>query len=187
MITAKVSCTKKRPNTEQYSSDAFSATLEVELPDAAFLNGNGELRESLNRLFKEVEAQVNHQINGNGKNHGTDEKPSRGLREARETPVDDGGARNRVSGDGQRLEPPQGGSNGGRARAPRNGGNGSQDTGDVASNKQINYLIGLATREAKMTLPELRAYVQRQVRKDDIYSLSKAEASAIIDTLKNGG
>jgi hypothetical protein len=151
MITAKVSVTKKRPSQEQYSSDAFSATLEVELPDAAFLNGNGELREALSKLFKEVDAQVNDQINGkNG--HSGEKVPvePKGTRKARKTPRK------------------------------------SSDNGETATNRQVQYLIGLAQREAKMSLPELRAYCKREVKKDDIYALTKAEASAIIDTLKNG-
>jgi hypothetical protein len=187
MITAKVSVTKKRPSTEQYSSDSFSATLEVELPDAAFINGNSDLREALSKLFKEVDAQVDDQINGkNGKNtpHIDENTPAR--------PQEPNSPAERT-GDTSRT--PEGASEASQRRRPKgprssNGkGSGTGGNGNVelATNKQVNFMIGLAQREAKMSLPELRAFCKREVKKDDIYSLSKNEASAVIDLLKNGG
>ena len=205
MIKATVSITKKKPGAEEYSSDMFHAGIEVELPDSVFTSGNGDLREAMSRLFREVRSEVDSQINGNGTTH---ETPPRGAQEACEVPAKAGDAPvspNRAME--QRLAPSGGGSNGhsppaqngnGQNGADVNGngraGNGDSGNkpangavnGDKASAKQVGYLISLGTREAKMSFPELRAYVQKQTGKTDVYALSKAEASAVIDSLKAG-
>jgi len=175
MIKAKVSITKKRPapGDIDFTSDAFSATLEVELPDAAFADGNGELKTALERLFAEVEDRVDAQLL-NGR--------------AKETPAPPPGPQDKTetTDTSQASNAPQRTSRGpGNARKGGNGRNGGN--AEPASNKQVNFLIGLAQRQARMSLPELRAFCKRRTGEEDIYKLSKFQAMDVIDELKNGG
>jgi len=229
MIKVSASVTKKRPSAEEYSSDMFHAGIEIELPESVYTNGNGDLRENLGRMLKEVEATVDHQIGARGaQNNG---KPSGGPEEARQSLGKAGGASESPEGAPKQLQGLSGGShpqgNGsGAAPAPApaapanpapaasngaapppaagapvgaapaagngnvnhnsgNGGNGGN--GDVATNKQVAFLLGLAQREAKMSLPELRAFVKRQTGKTDVYAISRAQASSLIEQLRNPG
>jgi hypothetical protein len=171
MIKAKVSITKKRPapGDIDFTSDAFSATLEVELPDAAFADGNGELKTALERLFAEVEDRVDAQLlNGHAKETSATPSEPQDRAEATDTP--------QTSNRPQRTS--RGSGNG------RKGGNGQAEP---ASNKQVNFLIGLAQRQNRMSLPELRAFCKRRTGEEDIYKLTKFQAMDVIDDLKNGG
>jgi len=58
------------------------------------------------------------------------EKPSQGLQEAREAPGDAEGARNRASGEGQRLEPSGGGEQPRRRSRARSGNGKGEDNGE---------------------------------------------------------
>ena len=77
MLKTKVSVTKKRPGNEEYSSDSYSATIELELPETVFTNGNGELRKNLSRLFKQVEDQVDCQLSTEKVDEGSEKKPQK--------------------------------------------------------------------------------------------------------------
>lgn len=70
-----------------------------------------------------------------------------------------------------------------RARVAPNGHSNGHENGDAASVKQINYLRSLAT-EAGYSGDQLAYLAQEVVGKDDIRSLSKRDASALIDQLR---
>jgi len=72
---------------------------------------------------------------------------------------------------------------------PRNGngnGNGAQE--DPASNRQIKFLLDLARQRHNMTLPQTAEYCENQVGVNDVYQLTRTQASVVIDKLngKNG-
>ena len=127
MIKATVSVTKKRPAIEDYSSDMFHASIEIELPETVYTNGNGDLRENLAKMFSQVEAQVDQQISGKSKPvaKAVESKPA----DSRPKP--------------QPVKPQvNNGSSGGNGHAGSN-----SYTEPVASSKQVGFLISLAKQE----------------------------------------
>lgn len=66
-------------------------------------------------------------------------------------------------------------------------GNGSEKS-EMASNKQVKYLLDIARQRHEMDLARVSQFCQEQVGVSDIYQLTKNQASAVIDRLseKNG-
>ena len=181
MITAKVSITKKRPAAQQYSSDSYTATLEIELPEAMYLDGNGDLRKSLAKLFKEVEGQVNEQI-GNGA-----EKPLQKLQELRSGDNGtEGSCPSPRRAPAERQAPSR--SSGGNGRRPSGNGRHAEDSNSYepvpATQKQIGYLLSLCKREHGMAPSDIVAMVRRSTDKLKVWDLNRAEASRLIEDLK---
>ena len=151
--------TKKVPGQEDYSSEGFGATLEVEVPDEQAQDASsvqGWLRELYDQAKQAVEEQIRSvpRRNGNGGQTATGifGRPSNG---------------------------PQG--NDGPAQG---GGNGPGSS--VASPKQLSYLISLGARN-KLTFAELQRIAQERFACEDLYRLNRAQASQLIDELKPAG
>lgn len=161
MLKATVSVTKKRPAIEDYSSDMFHASIEVELPETVFTNGNGDLRDNLAKMFTQVEAQVDAQITG--KKAPVEDKP----------PVNKPATKAPVT---KQAQKPQ--DNGGN----RAGAN--SYTEPVASSKQIGFLVSLAKRNRGMGPADITRLVKDRFNKIKVYDLSTREASSLIDELK---
>lgn len=137
MLRLNASYSKKIPvDGEDYSSQSYHASVEVELPDG--LDGD-RLSERIHDTFELVRDSVERELHGR--------PPQRS---------------------GTRTPAPAGG-RGGRA-------------GQGASPKQIQYLMDLAVRQ-KMTMQELDAEAQRVCGTGDIGSLSRSQASELIDRL----
>jgi hypothetical protein len=64
----------------------------------------------------------------------------------------------------------------------------SPEKSEMASNKQVKYLLDIARQRHEMDLARLSQFCQEQVGISDIYQLTKNQASAVIDRLseKNG-
>lgn len=66
-------------------------------------------------------------------------------------------------------------------------GNGQTANGDIATNKQVQYLLNLGKRQG-LTLPQLEGRIEGILnRKVGVYDLTKKEAGNIIDTLSQNG
>jgi hypothetical protein len=82
----------------------------------------------------------------------------------------------------------------GKSNGQQPGGNGQAGNGngseksEMASNKQVKYLLDIARQRHEMDLARLSQFCQEQVGVSDIYQLTKNQASAVIDRLseKNG-
>jgi hypothetical protein len=139
MLRLNASYSKKIPvGGEDYSSQQYHASVEVELPDG--LEGE-RLRQRIHDTFELVRDSVERELHGGQRGHA-------GPVSAPKQPE---GAK------GERRERP-------------------------ASPKQIQYLIDLAVRQ-KMTMQELDAEAQRVCGAGDIGSLSRSQASGLIDRL----
>lgn len=78
--------------------------------------------------------------------------------------------------------------------APANGSqnaasdNSTTGNDEPASNRQVKYLLDLARQQHEMDLSQTSAYCEQAVGVKDVYQLTKAQASLVIDRLngKNG-
>jgi hypothetical protein len=95
----------------------------------------------------------------------------------------------------QATAPSNNGNGNGHARSTngRNGnGSNGRTNGDVdnspASNRQIKYLLDIARQRHRLDLAQTAEFCREQVGVNDIYQLTKSQASAVIDHLngKNG-
>ncbi len=66
-------------------------------------------------------------------------------------------------------------------------GNGQGANGDVATNKQVQYLLNIGKRQG-LTLPQLEGRIEGILNKKvGVYDLTKREAGSVIDTLSQNG
>ncbi len=148
---------KKVPGVEEYSSELFSATIEVEIPEEAGRDAKavqGWLRE----LYGQAKASVDEQIKS---------------------------VPRRTSGNGgQSASGIFNRSDNGPDRPPYRGNGGSG--GRTASPKQISFLVSLGARN-RLTFADLQRMAEERFRVADLYQLTKGDASALIDELKGEG
>jgi hypothetical protein len=173
VIKANVSITRKKPGMEEYSSDMYHAGLEIELPDTVYTNGNGDLRESLTRMFREVEATVDAQIASKSPmkvTSVTQEAPQEGHETQGSSPLP---ARAPAVTQGPSKKPREGDPN--TVSFP------------PASQKQIGFLISLAKRNKGMDPAAITRLVKNRTGKAKVYDLDVNEASRLIDEMKKAG
>lgn len=148
---------KKVPGAEEYSSELFSAMIEVEIPEDAGRDANavqGWLRELYAQAKTSVEEQIKsvpRRTNGNGGHSAS-------------------GIFNRP----------------GNGPATPRGNGGSGNGGRTASPKQISFLVSLGARN-RLTFADLQRMAEERFRVADLYQLTKGDASALIDELKGEG
>jgi hypothetical protein len=141
--------TKKVPGQEDYSSEGFGATIEVEVPEEQAHNTTsvqGWLRELYDQAKQAVEEQlrsVPRRNNGGQTAAGIFGRPNNGPQ----------GNDRPASGDGN------------------------------ATPKQISFLVSLGARN-KLTFADLQRIAQERFQAEDLYRLSKQQASEMIDSLK---
>lgn len=151
---------KKVPGAEEYSSELFSAMIEVEVPEEAGRDAKA-VQGWLKELYAQAKASVDEQIksvprrNGNG----------------------NGGSASGI------FSRPGNGPSADRS-APR--GNGGGNGGRTASPKQISFLVSLGARN-RLTFADLQRMAEERFRVADLYQLTKGDASALIDELKGDG
>jgi len=146
--------TKKVPGQEEYSSEGFGATIEVEVPDDQAQDATVVqqwLREIADQAKQAVEQQLASVPRRNGNNQPASQASSLFNRPNHNPP-----------------EQRQGNSQG------------------VATPKQISFLVSLGARN-KITFADLQKIAQERFAAEDLYRLSKQEASALIDELKPAG
>ncbi len=154
----------KRPGTEQYSSDGYHLTVEME----AEVENADHFRAVTQALFSEVKTAL-------------------------EVAVADGSARAAGAASGVDLWGAGGnGGNGGDGRKPvsrptRTDTKGDRVSSDPISNKQAKFLFQLARRSGMKTQPEVTGWIHEKLGVEKgVYDLTKVEASRAIDLLNNG-
>jgi len=151
----------KVPADQEYSSKSFHVGLEAEVADT--LDGNEILARTKN-LFRLARIAVNNELNGSAPVHNNGNNPGN-------------------NGTGRMIQNQNG--NGIPGNNNPNGNNGGQRNGSVASPKQIKYVLSLAKKNGGYKA--LQDYIQSQYGISDINSISKKQASEIIEGYKNGG
>lgn len=154
----------KKVGLPDYGSLGASCNLELEL-DASLVSDPAAFSEKIQRLYalahQSIVDQLAHQAgpSSNGNGNGNGHaKPSNGR-----------------NGNGHS------GSNG-------NGRASVNDDNALASNRQVKFLLDLARQQHKMNMTETAEFCREAVGVNDVYQLTKAQASTIIDRLsgKNG-
>jgi len=167
MIKIIGSHSMKVPSTEAYSSKGFAVSLEIEVADT--LDGKAILQKT-RQIFQLARTAVNNELR-NG--HSTSTPPSL-------VNTSNGKGNGPVHGNNH---PPQGYNNNPNGN---NGGPRTQNGGQRnASPKQIKYVLSLAKKNGGYKA--LQDYIQSQYGIGDINSLTKKQASELIEGYKNGG
>ena len=159
-LKANIGVTRKVAD-NNYGSRGASVNLEVEL-DSTLINDPERCHERIRQVFRLAQQAIDDELNrqqGNGTaNHETN------------------GATN-----GQAAQP----SHNGNGHAATNG-NGSRNgqTGNIASEKQLNYAKQLAKGIPGLGIRRLETLVQKMCGKP-LAALTTLDASGLIDTLKS--
>ena len=170
-ITAGLSI--KRPGAEQYSSDGYHLTVEL---DADVENAE-EFRKVTAALFAEVKAALEAEVAG---------APGG---EAGDKTVDVWGSGNNGNGGNGRKPASREDASTGTPPADRSRSHAHPGTpSDPVSNKQAKYIWQLARKAGMRTQDEVAAWITEKLGVDrGVYQLTKVEASKAIDILNNNG
>ncbi len=165
-ITAGMSV--KRPGAEQYSSDGYHLTVEME----AEIENADRFRAVTNALFAEVKAALEGEVAG---------APARAAGEKSVDLWSSGG--NGGNGNGQKPAS--------REDAPSETPPAERSRDHAApapiSNKQARFLFQLARKAGMGTQAEVASWITEKLGvSKTVYDLSKVEASRAIDLLNNG-
>lgn len=168
MIKLHASYGLKVPGPEEFSSESFHATTEIELADN-LVNKPDALKAALHSLWDDLKQAVAQEIRRNGGNHaaGSDGNQT-GIRF--DAPVDRlafNAGNGRASGNGRPH--------------PRTGGNGNGN-GAAASKRQVGFLLSLARRKRNFSAEQTREWLRTE-RQLNLNALSKSQAAALIDEL----
>jgi hypothetical protein len=157
MVKLHASYGLKVPAAQEYSSESFHATAEIELADS-LVNKPDALRAALHSLWGNLKAAVHEEI--------ATKRPQ---------PGSNGNGHSRYNG--------QNGQRNGQYNQPANrvGTGGNQA---VASKKQISFLLSLTRRKRNMSAEQTRQWLQSE-RGLDLNALSRAEAGTLIDELND--
>lgn len=150
---------KKVPGAEEYSSELFSAAIEVEVPDE-----HGRDAKAVQAWLRELADQAKQAVD----------------EQIKSVPRRNGNGNGGHSASGIFGRP----GNGPDRPAPR--GNGGGNGGRTASPKQVSFLVSLGARN-KLTFADLQRMAEERFRVADLYQLTKGDASALIDELKGEG
>jgi len=176
-ITAGLSI--KRPGAEQYSSDGYHLTVEMEadIEDAA------QFRAVTKALFSEVKKALEAEISGGASPQGSSSVDLWAAPSGGNGHNGHGGKpATRQDASSQTLP-----SDRARSHAPRSGGNGAQRTEPI-SNKQAKFLWQLARKSGMRTQAEVADWIAEKLGVErGVYELTKVEASKAIDLLNNNG
>jgi len=154
----------KRPGQEQYSSDGYHLTVEME----AEIENADHFRAVTQALFAEVKAALEAEVAGGAP---SSQSPSRVNLWA--GPGGNGG-----NGNGRKPA----------SRPEQSGGNGDRGKADPISNKQAKYVFQLARRAGMKTQSEVTGWIHEKLGVDrGVYELTKVEASRAIDLLNGNG
>jgi len=152
---------KKIPGAEEYSSELFSAMIEVEIPEEA-----GRDAEAVQGWLRELYGQAKASV----------------LEQIKSVPRRNGNGNGGHSASGIFSRP----GNGPSADRPASRENGGGNGGRTASPKQISFLVSLGARN-RLTFADLQRMAEERFRVADLYQLTKGDASALIDELKGDG
>jgi len=164
MLRANVGLSRKL--SKDYNSTGYSINLDGEI--TASISDPEAVVEQVKELFDLAEEALDQQIERGNGDAGIADRDVRGSRAGRPDQHD------------QRTNP----------RSPSTtrqtgAGNGQQDE-ELATNKQVNYLLTIGKRQ-QLSTSELEAKIAEILgREVGLYDLSKRSAAVVIDALTNG-
>lgn len=161
MIKIHASYGLKVPGPEEFSSESFHATAEIELADNLVSHPDA-LRAALHSLWGDLKQAVAEEIRNKAKPGNNGQERVNRL----QAPVGNGQPSRHVpsNGNGRRYD-----------QQGRNGG------GDVsASKKQIGFLLSLARRKRNLSAEQTRQWLQAE-RGLSLNALTKQQAGSLID------
>ncbi|MBK9974274.1 MAG: hypothetical protein IPP14_05830 [Planctomycetes bacterium] len=162
MIKLCASYGLKVPAQQEYSSESFHASAEVELADGT--SGTEGLGKALNRLWADLKQAVNAEIA-----KGAAKVPAVEPANAHPAPAKGNGYHdNGHTGNNGHTQPVN------RVAAATRG--------DAATKKQVSFLFALARRHRNFSADQTRQWVQAEFGQS-INDLGKADAARIIDSL----
>lgn len=168
MIKIVASYGLKLPAEQQYSSESFHATAEVEVADS-LANKPGAMQAALHSLWDDLKQAVAQEIRRNsGNDAASSDGNQTGIRF--DAPVDRlafNAGNGRASGNGRPH--------------PRTSGNGNGN-GAAASKRQVGFLLSLARRKRNFSAEQTREWLRTE-RQLNLNALSKSQAAALIDEL----
>jgi len=171
MIKIVASYGLKLPAQQQYSSESFHATAEVEVADS-LANKPGAMQAALHSLWDDLKQAVANEIGRNGNGHAPGTNGSHRLTGTPQ-PV------NRLSEGPRRGSPTP---DNGRSYT-RNNGNGHHNVSNApASKRQVGFLLSLARRKRNFSAEQTREWLRNE-RQLNLNALSKSEAASLIDEL----
>lgn len=153
MIRLHASYGLKVPAEQEYSSQSFHATAEIELADATNQDPQA-LRRALHGLWNELKTAVGQEINGNA--------PAPTIPDATVQRLPSNNA------------PP--------AQTQQRGGNGRSQNGAAATKKQIGFLLSLFRRHRNMSADQVRSWMRESLGQE-LNDLTKSQAGSLIDEL----
>jgi hypothetical protein len=158
MVKLHASYGLKVPGAQEYSSESFHATAEVEVADS-MANKPDALKAALNLLWADLKTAVAEQIR---------------LRPA--APAKNNGRNGHSDGNGSTP-----GNGNGHHREPVNriADNGNSP---AASKKQIGFLLSLTRRKRNFSAEQTREWLRNE-RKLNLNALTKTDAATLIDEL----
>lgn len=158
-----VTFTKKSPGPEEYSSQGYHLTIETE-PPAEIAQDREKLRLYVEELFAETKARVEDQVAASRPNPVRDERRPLVTTTSRQAP-------GRFASRARTAEPTNGNGHAG------NGGT------ELASPKQLNFVRALG-QQAGLSYGQVSALAEETFGKKDLRTLTKKEASVLIDELR---
>ena len=165
----KVNVGLSRKLSRDYNSTGFSLNLEGEI--CVSLDDPETLVEKVKEFYDLAEEALNQQISRY-------EGDSGSVNRDEETSPRSNGSANRATA----KEPAQNSS-----VASNQGSNGKGANADVATNKQVQYLLNLGKRHG-LTQIQLEGRIESELgKKAGVYELTKREAGDIIDVLSKNG
>ena len=157
MIKLHASYGLKVPGPQEYSSESFHASAEVEVAD----NIQGDaLKAALGALWNDLKSAVDAQI-ANGPKAGKS-----------------GGSNGRSGSNGNGHS----GNGNGRTKPTSEPTNRIANTGEPATRKQVSYLLALTRRKRNLSAEQTRDWLNRE-RGLVLNTLSKSDAAGLIDEL----
>lgn len=189
MIKIVASYGLKLPAEQQYSSESFHATAEVEVADS-LANKPGAMQAALHSLWDDLKQAVAQEIRRNGGNHAAGSDGNRtGIRF--DAPADRlafNAGNGRPSGNGRPHPRTSGNGNGNgngngdahqRESADAVGSNGHSE---AASRKQVGFILALCRRKKNQSAHQVREWL-RSERGLSLNNLTKHQAAQVIDEL----
>ena len=171
----KVNVGLSRKVSRDYNSTGFSLNLEGEL--CVTLDDPEAMIEKIKEFYDLAEEALNQQIEryeGESAIASRDEQPS-----ARSNGPSNGVAHNEQSSNATSNQNGNGHTN--------HNGNGQASNADVATSKQIQFLLNLGKRQG-LTLSQLESRIEGILsKKVGVYDLTKREAGEVIDALNQNG
>jgi hypothetical protein len=172
----KVNVGLSRKLSRDYNSTGFSLNLEGEI--CVGLDDPEAMIEKVKEFYDLAEEALNQQIER------YEGESAIGSRDGQQSPRSNGQSNGTAAKEPANNPTPN--SHEGNGHTNHNG-NGQATNGDIATNKQVQYLLNLGKRQG-LTPPQLEGRIESILgKKVGVYDLTKREAGDVIDALSQNG